>query len=610
LADGLAPVQGLFVNGADGHPLVNSLAHPVPRQISYADREWYQWHRIGERGAFLTEQLLSRVIGKPFFDLSRRRTLRDGSFGGVVNASLRPEYLTDFYRELDAAEMRFAVVRADGRLIARWPGEVKPGATLSAESMMMHSIAQGSAQGESDGAPPLEGPERLATWRKLGPYPAYVVTAIDRSDVMAAWYRRISLLALFFVPLAAGFAWMTLYALRQARLELEAARRLEDETRRREHVEKALMNSQRLEAMGRLAGGVAHDFNNLLMVLSNNVHLLRRLRPEVSDSAEVAAIERSIESGAKLTRQMLSFSRQQALVPQRLLLQEKIPAILDLLRPVLGSTVKLTASVAGDTRAIEVDPAELELALINLAVNAKDAMPGGGQLEISARNARPGECEGLAGDFVVIEVADSGVGMNAATVARGFEPFFTTKPVGYGTGLGLSQVQGLCQGAGGRAQIDSRPGAGTRIRLYFPQRGRVADIAAPIPAGDISPIPCQLLLVEDNDQVAEGTRDVLRSLGCRVDHVSDAAAALSRLETGNFDAVLSDIEMPGGLDGIGLAAKLAQSHPQLPVVLMTGYASRLEQAVRQHYVVLPKPCSATVLSGALREALAKRRATV
>jgi signal transduction histidine kinase/ActR/RegA family two-component response regulator len=419
------------------------------------------------------------------------------------------------------------------------------------------------------------------------------------------------LLALFVFPTAFGFAWMSWLALRRTRQELHAAQSLDDERGRRQRVELALMQSQKLEAMGRLTGGVAHDFNNLLMVINSNLYVHRRLRPEVAESPQLAAIERAVGSGAKLTRQLLAFARKQALLPERMALQERLPALLDLLRPLLGSSVTLSCEVAPDTGPIEVDAAELELALINLALNARDAMRGTGELSVRARNALPGEPEpGASGHFVVLEVVDTGPGFETATMARAFEPFFTTKPLGQGTGLGLSQVQALCQSAGGVAQIDNRLDGGARVRMHFKRAH--AGVDAPLPESAASPrLACRLLLVEDNDAVAQATRALLESMGCAVHHVDSGAAAVQHLDTaaGNdIEVVLSDIEMPGDIDGIALAGQLLQRRPPVPVVLMTGYAVRLEQAVRGRLDVLPKPCSPTQLAEAIGNALARRGA--
>jgi signal transduction histidine kinase len=232
-----------------------------------------------------------------------------------------------------------------------------------------------------------------------------------------------------------------------ARHQLAALAALRTESENRDRAERALRRAQKLEAMGQLTGGVAHDFNNLLMVMGNNVHLLRRLRPELADDARLAAIARAVGSGEKLTRQLVAFSRRQALRPQVLRLQDVLPALVDLIKPAVGSRVQVATSVAPDAAAVELDPAEL-------ALNARDAMPGGGQLTITARDAT----DSKGRPEVVLSVSDTGQGIPPELQERVFEPFFTTKPVGEGTGLGLSQVYGMCTQAGGTARIESRPG--------------------------------------------------------------------------------------------------------------------------------------------------------
>jgi signal transduction histidine kinase/ActR/RegA family two-component response regulator len=611
MADDLPQVQGLFTHGADSRSLGNSRVHPPPRQIDYSDREWYRAHRAGGSGLYITEALVSRSTGEPAFDMSRRRTLRDGTFAGSVHVSLRPRYLTDFYQELAAASpgLRTFVMRSDGHVLARWPEQAGEPARVPGDTPLMRLIAAGRTSGEDDGVSPFDGVDRLRSFRALVKYPVVVVAALDRSIVIADWQRRCALLAWFVFPTALGFAWMAWLTLRRTREELDALQRLEDERARRQRVELALMQSQKLEAMGRLTGGVAHDFNNLLMVVNSNLYLHRRLRPDVADSTQLAAIERAVGSGAKLTRQLLAFARKQALVPERIVLQERLPALLDLLRPLLGSAIALSCEVSADTGPIEVDAAELELALINLAVNAKDAMRGSGRLDIRARNAVADDLTAGAGAFVVLEVLDTGPGFDPAALGHAFEPFFTTKPLGQGTGLGLSQVQALCHSAGGSAHVDTRPGGGARVRLYFKRS------SAPAEGGRderrvAHDLHCRLLLVEDNDAVGQATRELLESMGCTVQRADSGEAALRHIDAhpGQIDVVLSDIEMPGEIDGIGLAAQLLQRDPPVPVVLMTGYAVRLEQAVRQRLDVLPKPCSPTMLADALGKALARAEA--
>jgi signal transduction histidine kinase/CheY-like chemotaxis protein len=426
----------------------------------------------------------------------------------------------------------------------------------------------------------------------------YVAAALDAAEVRASWLRRIGVLAAFAVPATGVLTWMTRVALVRTRREVAAAERLDDETALRQRMEVALLQSQKLEALGRLTGGVAHDFNNLLMVITSNLFVHRRKHPEAADSAQLVAIERAVAAGTKLTRQLLSFTRRQALVPERVDLRRRLPALLELIGPVLGKSIELHSRVDDDIASIEVDPAELELALINLAVNAKDAMPSGGTLEVLAHNGDAAT--------VVIEVADSGSGIAPGIAARVFEPFFTTKPVGQGTGLGLSQVQALCQSSGGSARIEPRPGGGTRVLLTFPALSTDARPAVgPIVRANRQRVECDLLLVEDNDAVATASHAMLESLGCRVERVADGPSALARLARpdARFGLVLSDIEMPGPFDGIALADRIAAQYPRLPVLLMTGYAERLQEAVRRRFEVLPKPVPPNVLADAIARAM-------
>jgi two-component system, NtrC family, sensor kinase len=237
----------------------------------------------------------------------------------------------------------------------------------------------------------------------------YVDASLSRATILEAWQRRTTLLAAFTFPTAMALIYIAWVALRRTQRELAAVRKLHEETEHRARAENALRQVQKLEALGRLTGGVAHDFNNLLMVISNNLHLLRRVEPSLAGSRQLAAIGRAVTSGERLTRQLLAFARRQPLHPEVLSLQERLPVLLALVAPTLGPRIEGQCVVDPDTPSIEVDAAELELAIINLAVNAKDAMPEGGQFRLSARSARPEET-GLPGDFVVISVADTGAG--------------------------------------------------------------------------------------------------------------------------------------------------------------------------------------------------------
>ncbi|HVE54915.1 MAG TPA: ATP-binding protein [Ramlibacter sp.] len=384
-------------------------------------------------------------------------------------------------------------------------------------------------------------------------------------------------------------------AVRESSDEMQA--RVRDALAEAEKAHQAVLQNQRLEALGQLTGGVAHDFNNLLMVVSNYTHLLRARRPELAGTPEIAGIERAVGTGAKLTRQLLAFARRQPVRPEALDLQARLPEITGLLKASLGSRIVLTCEVDPDTAAVLVDPAEFELALINLAVNARDAMPEGGTLHVSARNE---------GDRVRVEVADNGKGIAPELLAKVFEPFFTTKPVGHGTGLGLSQVYGLARQAGGDARIESVEGQGTRVVLLFPALDYVQRPPAETPeSAPAAPHGGRaLLLVEDNAELAAVTSQVLQSAGFEVTRAESGDGAKAVLAKGvRFDIVLSDIRMPGDTDGIILARWIRAYHPGLPVVLMTGYSAELSPARSLGLQVLPKPSPPAALLEALTREL-------
>ena len=391
------------------------------------------------------------------------------------------------------------------------------------------------------------------------------------------------------------------------RSSTELSARVEAAVAEADKAHRAVIQSQRLEALGQLTGGVAHDFNNLLMVVRTNLHLLKSRLPPGVDATPLERIERATDTGAQLTRQLLAFARRQPLRPEVIDLRSRLPDLAALIRPALGSHVEMHCEVADGTPAIVGDPAEFELALINMSMNARDAMPDGGHLSLRARPAAPQEAEGPC---AVIEVEDTGQGIAADLVERVFEPFFTTKPVGQGTGLGLSQVHGFVTEAGGTVRVRSVPGQGTCLTLRIP--------AAQVPAADPGQLPAQaarppagggrrILLVEDNEEVASATADLLREAGYAVEHVPTGDAAKARLQVqADYACVLSDIRMPGETDGLALAEWLGQHHPRLPIVLTTGYSQELRQAFKLGLEVLPKPSSPEALLEALGQAAAGR----
>jgi signal transduction histidine kinase len=364
----------------------------------------------------------------------------------------------------------------------------------------------------------------------------------------------------------------------------------------RRHAEERLRQAQKIEALGRLTGGVAHDFNNLLMVISGGLQLLERGIDGPKRQRMFDGMRQAVERGAGLCRQLLAFSRRQPLRPQVLDISTHIGEMRELLERSLRGDIYVRTAFAADLWTVEVDPGELGLVILNLAVNARDAMPDGGGIVISARNISNPPSAAYPGDFVCIAISDCGVGMPAAVKARAFEPFFTTKEVGKGSGLGLAQTHGFVRASGGYVEIDSTLNVGTTISLFLPRSSKTAapperareecaiDTAAKSAGGSV-------LLVEDDDEVAALTGEMLGQLGYDVLRVASAAAALGALANGRaVDIVFSDVMMPGAMNGIALALEIHKRRPGLPILLATGYAEPEALAAGvPHTQVLLKP---------------------
>jgi PAS domain S-box-containing protein len=371
-----------------------------------------------------------------------------------------------------------------------------------------------------------------------------------------------------------------------------------------------LAQAQKMEALGQLTGGVAHDFNNLLMIVSGHADMMHRRVSEPKDLRALESIQTAANRGAKLTRQLLTFARRQRLTPTIVDLQEHIEAMREMLGSSLRGDIKLELDIPEDTWPAEIDIGEFELALVNLAVNARDAMPDGGTITLSARNVslqpltEPG---GLEGDFIALALTDTGVGIPPAVIAKIFEPFFTTKAPGKGTGLGLSQVYGFAHQSGGAVAASSEPGKGTTITIYLP-RGRA--VASPALGRrdilDQAPAEGTILVVEDNPEVAEVTVSLLKQLGYRVLRANSAVDALKRLQRDEINLVFSDIVMPGGMNGIELAQRMRDQYPRIPILLTSGY-SDAAQAAETDFAILRKPFEPSLLEKAVREALANAR---
>jgi PAS domain S-box-containing protein len=381
--------------------------------------------------------------------------------------------------------------------------------------------------------------------------------------------------------------------------------------------QEALRQSQKMEAVGQLTGGVAHDFNNLLQVVVGNIETLQRKLPDSFDRLRRAADNAmaGAQRAVNLTQHLLAFSRRQPLDPQPLAINKLVGGMSDMLQRTLGELIEIETRLDPQLWYVEIDGNQLESALLNLAVNARDAMSGGGKLAITTSNVhhdtRDAPLDAIPqGDYVLISVDDIGIGMTPDVLARVFEPFFTTKSVGHGTGLGLSQVYGFVKQSGGQIKIDSTPGKGTSIRIFLP---RLVG-AVPIPTDDeecsvpvLSPVDT-VLVVEDDPDVRAYTVDTVRELGYQVREARDGPSALKVLQTEGYDIDLlfTDVVLPGGMNGHQLAQQAQELHPRLKVLFATGYArdvivhhGRIDPGLQ----VITKPFSFRDLAAKLRTVL-------
>jgi len=599
LADALPQLKSAWVFDADGRALVNSLIYPAP-DTNFADRDYFSVHVKDSPGTFIGAPLTPRppYQGAAFFGVSRRRPSDDGNFTGVIQASVLPDYFEHFYARIGRAPgSYFALRRFDGLILARFPAAARtPGATPADVPARAADSEQLVTEISS-----ADGIARRVGYQRLPGYPVYVSAGLATSTIRDRWLATMSQHLIFGIPATALlFIFLALALRRTERFYAEAARRLE--------AEDALKHGQRMEALGQLTGGVAHDFNNLLTVIRASADLLRR--PDLPDERRqryIDAISDTVARASKLTSQLLAFARRQTLKPEVFDIGRSVATLRDMTKTLVGSRIEVVTSVPDEPCYVNADVGQFETALINMAVNARDAMAGQGLLTMSVAPApdlptpvMPHDRPALG--YVAIAVQDTGVGIPLDQVGRIFEPFFTTKTIGHGTGLGLSQVFGFAKQSGGEIGVSSEPGRGATFTLYLPrvaglgkQRGAEPAQTVPISGDGIS-----VLVVEDNIDVGRSATEALAELGFRTTLVDNAKDALEELVSGmtRFDVVFTDVVMPG-MSGLEFAEEIRRLELNVPVVLATGYSHVLAQQGANGFELLRKPYSIEELSRVL-----------
>jgi len=600
--------------------IVQAGSQPWQPGTGPGSRDFFQVQRERDAGTYISAAFVGRATQVASFAISRRRSAADGRFDGVIHVALRPDYFSAFFREAAPGQGQLAVLlREDGEILAREPATgPMPLRHLSPEDPLRPAILASQAGGLLRGTFPADGRERILAFRQVGAYPAYIAFGIETEKLLAPWRHN-----LLVHGAVAGAAALTLLlvswlALRQAQAEQAALRQVAAEAERRRLAEERLHQAQKMESVGQLTGGIAHDFNNHLAVVVGSLQLLRRRleRGGADPGRYIDAALEGAERAAALTRRLLAFSRRQALEPKALDANRLVSGMEDMLQRTLGERITVRIRLAGDLWATYADANQLESAILNLALNARDAITGDGQVAVTTANrhldrSAAEDPDALPpGDYVVISVADTGAGMPPEVVARAFEPFFTTKETGRGTGLGLPQVYGFARQSGGRVEIESAPGQGTTVHLWLPRHAG-PPAPEPAPAGALPRVGREevVLVVEDDDRVRRMSVAALRELGFRVLEAARPSTALGLLDAHpEIELLFTDIVMPE-MDGRRLAEEALRRRPRLKVLFTSGHTRgiRLEAEPGKAPIrLLRKPFTLERLAAALQELVGQR----
>src|SRR6266700_2439870 len=580
--EGLRQVAAAWVIGANGRELVSARVFPVNRDLDHSGREDFRTLRDARLPTFIWA-LRARSLGRgdfqPYFTVSQRRQAPDDSFRGIIVVAVSGAYVASFYNSLLGGSAQYAasVLLADGKSLAHYPESAEQPESRQRDDVLAAAIAAKTTAGLIASGSPFSRGGRLVAYERLANYPVYVTIERTRASIVGEWLENMAGYAAIGVPAAIGLMLLSLLALRRTRREQRALAEARDAIAERAAIEAQLHQAQKMEAVGLLTSGIAHDFNNLLTAVIGNLEMARVRAGETSAVAPLlkAALQ-SAGRGAALIQDLLAFARKQSLDPRSLDLGGLVSGIEELLRRTLGPEIRLVISADPDLAPAHVDANQVELAILNLTINARDAMPEGGTMRIALANRRADRnspSELAPGDYVVVSISDDGTGMDEATLAQAFDPFFTTKEIGSGSGLGLPMVHGFSVQSGGTVRIRSKPGEGTTVELWLPQ----ADEPASGKAGDRSSLEIGrgtscALLCDDDDDVRPFLSEFLRSIGYIVHEASGGEAAIHILESrAEVDLLIVDYAIPG-LSGIETIRQARLRRPDLRSLLITGHA--------------------------------------
>ena len=598
----LPQAQAVGIIGPDRRILNTNYAFPAP-VLYQTDRQMLAVHRHGGDDLYISDVTRGPRTGTLLFAVSRHKPSADTSAGyGDINIATNPRELAKYYETLAGGPgVHITLFRADGAVLARNPAPRDP-VQYPTDSDVMRAIDADAAFGFVTGASSVERRARLLFYKAVADYPIYVAASYDKDTIVQHWLMTMASHLIYGIPVTLALILVTHSAIRRTEREQRALAQARDEARKRVMAEEQLREAQRLEAVGQLTGGIAHDFNNILTVIVGNLDLLARQLTTDPAQRMIATMQRAASRGARLTQSLLAFARRQALRPEIINPNRLINEIGELLRRAVGEAVEIDFLLSPTLDPCRIDPAQFEAALLNLIVNARDAVAQkAGKIVIETKNTvfdaqhRPPLAEIAFGHYIAISVIDNGTGMPPEVLSHVFEPFFTTKEVGRGSGLGLSQVYGFVKQSGGYIHLESERDIGTRVHLYLPRASGDVEIPEAFARGE--PIlenrrGATILVVEDESDVREVLASELTNSGYRVLTAGDGPEALEILEAeSEIDLLFSDIVMPRGMTGDELAREAKRGRPGLQVLLTSGYppAELRERRSLNEFRVLQKP---------------------
>lgn len=434
--------------------------------VSVADRDYFVATTQSTAITFVGEVTRDRISQQEAFCVARRLSTQSPRLDGDVVVYALPSDLTEVWTTVADPGSSALLVRRDGKVLAAWPSDRRGATAHQLGSTLVQAMAAGQQSGLYQAISPIDGSEQMVAYQKAGDLGVYVARGVDLRAALRPWYDQLRLLGIVFLVATAALVSLAILASRRLRQWHDTALALHHEVERRESVEVQLWESRKMDALGRLAGQSAHDFGNILSVISGSLDLLD-LRPNDGEAVKLA--RRATERGLKMISALLTFARRKPPHRELLDLNAAITSFEDLIRQAVGSEVLMQITTEATPCWVATDPGQLELAILNIAVNARDAMPNGGTLSITVlTRSLTGDPDGLVGNYAEIMIKDTGHGMPADVLTNAFEPFFTTKEPGKGTGLGLSMVYGFTKQFGGTVTIESVPGHGTTVAIYLP----------------------------------------------------------------------------------------------------------------------------------------------